>query len=636
MDASRWDAWLERVILGLVAFALGLGILAFGGVRLQEFLLIEGLTGLCLVVWLVRIVSVRGHRILWPPVCWGVLVFAIWAVWRTAAADLEYPARGELFRILTYTALFFVIVNNLHRQETAQRLSWWLIGLATLLCFYGAWQFATANNSVWGLSRAEDYLHRASGSYACPNHFAGLLEMLIPVALTILIAGRMKALGRVLLAYCVLVMLAGLVLTFSRGGWIAAGAGIVFVLVILGRHRDYRWPALICLAAVLIAGGIAATRTDVMQKRLQSSHDLNPHARNSRPNIWRAAIGMWRDHPWLGVGPAHFGERFKQYRTHWAHGEPVRAHNDYLNALADWGVIGTTLAAIPWFLLGYGIWRTLRQVARDPGDFEAKRSGRYGFVLGATGGLVALLTHSAVDFNFHIPANAMLAVTWMGLLAGYSRYATDDWWLSSRRPWRLFVVLLLIAPLLAALVWDLSRRGLETYHLQRATELRQTEPASDAELGHLQAAWRVEPDNAWTAFHLGEIFRLRSFTGLPGYEARALEALEWYRIAAEVNPYQPAFRFTAGRSLDWLGQHEQARDQYDAALKLDPEGRITSFFFGRHELEMGNLEAARQWFIKSVSQGWPPYAPAVDYLRIVEERARDITPIPAPEPPATP
>src|SRR5690606_19482495 len=154
-------------------------------------------------------------------------------------------------------------------------------------------------------------------------------------------------------------------------------------------------------------------------------------------------------------------------------------------------------------------------------------------------------------------------------------------------------------------------------HLQRASQVRETQPASDAELIHLQAAWRAEPDNAWTAFRLGAVFRLRSFTGLPGYEERALEALEGYRIAAEINPFQPAFRFTAGRCLDWLGRYDDAREQYDAALKLDPEGRITSFFIGRHEMEKGDLAAAREWFIKSVSQGWPPYQPAVDYLRIL-------------------
>ena len=53
-------------------------------------------------------------------------------------------------------------------------------------------------------------------------------------------------------------------------------------------------------------------------------------------------------------------------------------------------------------------------------------------------------------------------------------------------------------------------------------------------------------------------------------------------------------------------------------LELDPEGRITSFYMGWHQLQLGNLPAAREWFVKSVSQGWPPYQPAVDALGRLE------------------
>jgi tetratricopeptide (TPR) repeat protein len=369
------------------------------------------------------------------------------------------------------------------------------------------------------------------------------------------------------------------------------------------------------MVILMLAAGAVFVRTPVMQQRLENSHDLNPMSRNSRPNIWRAAVGMWRDHPWFGVGPAHFSVRFKKYRTHWAHGEPNRAHNDYLNTLSDWGVAGTTVIAIPWVLLGYGAARTLRQVRRDPGDLEAKRSRRYAFVLGGAGGLVALMVHSFFDFNFHIPANAMVAVTWMALLTGYSRYATDNWWVSSTRPWRPAVIVLIALPLLAAIGWDLSRRGRETLHLERA---RRALAFSDAQVAAFKAAWEIVPRNAVTAEYLGEILRRRSFEGLAGHEAMAREALEWFRIAARIDPFNPVYRFNAGMCLDWLEEYDRADREFNAALELDPEGRITSFHMGWHQLQLGNLAAAREWFVKSVSQGWPPYQPAVDALRRLE------------------
>lgn len=614
MDVERWDDWLERAILGLVAAALGFAVLAFGGVRIQEFLIVEGLVGASAVLWLIRIWTVRSHRLLWPPVCWAVLVFAGWAVWRAWEAEIAYVAWGELLRILTYTTLFFVAVNNLHRQSTAQGLTWFIIGLATLLCFYGAWQFASSSNTVWGHDRGEGYSHRASGSYVCPNHFAGLVEMLIPIAIAIVVAGRIKPVGRILLGYAALAMLAGLALTLSRGGWIAGGVGVLLVLIALARHRDYRWASLTCIVLLLVTGATVATKTRSLQKRLAAADDLNPHARNTRPMIWSATTKMWRDHPWLGVGPAHFAERFKQYRTHWVDAEPERAHNDYLDGLADWGLAGAGIVGTTWLLFAVGGLRTLRQVRRDPGNIETKRSSRYTFVLGALCGLAALLVHSFTDFNLHIPANAMVAVTLLALITGYSRYATDDFWASSKTPWRPLISIMALA-LASTLAWDVWHRGRETSHFLTG---RRARDGSNEQIDAFLAAWKVEPRNAITALYLGEAYRVRAWAGADGYPKLAEEALGWFQRAAVLNPYNPIPHFRSGMCLDWIGKHDEAVPYYDAALKVDPQGRITSFHVGWHHLQSGDPGKAREWFLRSIDQGYPPYGPAETYLRLID------------------
>ncbi|MGE3309173.1 MAG: O-antigen ligase family protein [Limisphaerales bacterium] len=614
MDVERWDDWLERAILGLVAAALGLAVLAFGGVRIQEFLIVEGLVAASAVLWLVRIWTVRSHRLLWPPVCWAVLAFAAWAAWRTWEAEVQVVAWNEWVRIATYTTLFFVAVNNLHRQSTTQGLAWFLIGLATLLCFYGAWQFAMSSNTVWGFDRGEGYAHRASGSYVCPNHFAGLLEMLIPIALATVVAGRISPVGRILLAYSTLAMLAGLALTLSRGGWIAGGVGILLVLVSLARHRDYRWAALASIGVLLLIGGVASTKTRFLQKRLAAADDLNPQARNTRPMIWSAATKMWRDHPWLGVGPGHFSVRFKQYRTHWVDAEPERAHNDYLDGLAEWGLAGAAVVGTTWVLFALGGLRTLRQVRRDPGNIETKRSSRYTFVLGALCGLGALLVHSFADFNLHIPANAMVAVILLALFTGYSRYATDNDWVSSKVPWRAGISVV-VAALAALLAWDCWHRGRETAGFLQGRRVRD---GSNEQIEAFLEAWKVEPRNAITALYLGEAYRVRSWAGAEGYEKLAEEAHGWFQRAALLNPYDPIPLFRSGMCLDWIGRHDEAAPFYDAAVKVDPQGRITSFHVGWHHLQSGDPSKAREWFLRSIEQGYPPYGPAETYLRLID------------------
>lgn len=620
MDKDTADRWLEWLILGLVVGALGFAVLGFGAVRTQEWLVVQGLVALAAVVWVVRLWLNPSQRLLWPPVCWGVLLFAGWAVWRYLEAPVEYIARGELLRILTYATLFFVIVNNLHRQTTTLIVAGSLVGLGTLLAFLAAYQFATTSDVVWGLSRGGQYGRRAGGSFVNPNSFAGFLALLIPLAAALAIAGRMKPVWRVLVVYALVALLAALGMTLSRGGIVAAAAGLALVFALLLLHRDYRWFAgggLAVLAAAALVGTIVIQRDVALKRRVASGLDEGDRgARNSREAIWPATVAMWRDHRAWGVGPGHFQTRFNQYRSEWVHGDPEHAHNDYLETLADWGMAGTAALALPWLLLGYGIWRTYGQVKRAPADLEVKRSSKYAFVLGATGGLFALLVHGAFDFNFRIPANALVAVTWMALLTGHMRFATDAWWIPAHWAWRLAATMV-IAALLAALGWDLARRGRETFHLSRAVRLP---GGGDGALRELRAAWAVEPRNPQTAYDLGENLRLRATAVTTGAAAYAEEAVTWFRRAVELNPYNRSNHLGLGRALAFLDRQDEAAAAFQQALKADPNGRVTSFYLGWHALTVGDHRAAWDWFIKSTRQGWPPYVPAQTYLRLMQER----------------
>ncbi len=149
--------------------------------------------------------------------------------------------------------------------------------------------------------------------------------------------------------------------------------------------------------------------------------------------LWQAAIRIWQENPWWGVGPAHYDYRFRQFRPAELQLRPGWAHNDYVNALTEWGVVGTALITSAWVLLGLGVLKTWPCVRGKPRELEEERnSNKFAFVLGASLGLAAMLVHSVVDFNMHIPANAILAITLMALLSSHLRFATDRYWVTLR------------------------------------------------------------------------------------------------------------------------------------------------------------------------------------------------------------
>jgi len=117
MNRDTLDRFCERGILGLVLAMLVFGPLSAGAVRMQEFVVLLALTAVVLLLWGVRLWLSERPKLLWPPVCWCVLAFALYAIGRYLTCDIEYVGRLELLRVLVYTALFFAILNNLHARN---------------------------------------------------------------------------------------------------------------------------------------------------------------------------------------------------------------------------------------------------------------------------------------------------------------------------------------------------------------------------------------------------------------------------------------------------------------------------------------------------------------------------------------
>ena len=90
---------------------------------------------------MVRLWLAPRARLLWPPICWAVLAVVIYASVRYWLSDIEYLARLELLRVLVYAFLFLAILNNLHRQETIQIVTFTLLALAMVIAFYATYNF---------------------------------------------------------------------------------------------------------------------------------------------------------------------------------------------------------------------------------------------------------------------------------------------------------------------------------------------------------------------------------------------------------------------------------------------------------------------------------------------------------------
>jgi O-antigen ligase len=621
MNSEAADKFCERGILALVLAILVFGPLAMGAVDTPEFLVLQGLTLGVMLLWALRLWISPKPQLLWPPICWVVLAFAIYAVARYLTADIEYVARQEMIQVLMFAFLFLAIVNNLYRQEFSQILGFTLIFLALAIAAYAVYQFFTHSNRVWNF--ISPYPGRASGTYISPDDLAGFLEMLLPLAVAYVLAGRMKPVTRIFLGYAALMVAAGLAVTFSRGGWTAAAIGVLAVIGALLGHRQHRIPALVLLA-VLIGGGAWFTkfylaRTFGYISRMEAAVNTGHVELNYRRDMWTAAERMWLDHFWWGVGPAHYNYRFREYRPERLQLQPDRAHNDYLNLLADWGTTGGLIVLAGMAAFTAGLWETRRHVWRAERDLGGRggMSNRHAFFVGASAGLLALAVHSAVDFNLHIPANAILGVTLLALLTSNLRFATERHWLTMRAPVKLLATLTLAGGV-AYLGWQGWRHGNEYVWLARAQSPSLTVLQRAA---LLEKAFAVEPENFETAYNIGQAYYMQSSVGgLEDYQTQAETAIRWYAQAMKLNPFDGYNYLETGRCLDWLGRHAKAAPFYREAEALDPNGYTTVANIGWHYVQVGDYFAAREWLERSVRLDWENNVTGNAYLKLVDQK----------------
>jgi O-antigen ligase len=613
----NFDWWCERGILMFVLAALVFAPLAFGAVYVWTFVVLQFLVMGAAALWLVRVWAGYKPKLLWPPLAWAVAAFVVYAVARYFTADIPYVARQEVDRVLLYALLFAIITSNLYDQDSTEIIAFALTAVAALASSYALAQFFHRSNQVWNLT--SPYPARASGTYINPDHFAGFLEMVLPLPLAFLMAGRVGIVTRVVLAYAALTIMGGLAVTFSRGGWIAATAGLLVLLGFLVCHKNHRIRALLIL--LLLLGGGSLFTIHVLSdsigfmRRIVKPDDIGPSVVDTscRLEMWTSAIEMCRDHPMLGVGPGEFDSNFRQYRVQGFQERPEHAHDDYLELLADWGLVGGAIVLAGMTLFAVGLGRSWPHVRREENAFGSGMSSRYAFFLGAVSGLCALMVHAFVDFNLHVAANALTAVTILALVVSNIRFATKRYWVRARLPIQIAVS--------AALVALITFLGIQNWRLAGEdywTRKAEIQPVfSNAQADMLKKAVEFEPDNSLTAYNIGECFRVQSLDGGDNYEALGQKAIDFYQLGIKNNPHSELCQLRAGMTLDWLGRHADAEKYYAAAELLDPNGNFVVANIGWHYVQI-----ARQWFMRANKLD-PHNQIAQNYLQICQSKALD-------------
>jgi O-antigen ligase len=390
---------MRMLQIGLCAI-LVFAIAAHGGVEDWARAVLETSAGLLFVFWAIRVYVTREERVLISPILPPLLAFILLVfgqiLFRATAS--VYDTRMELQLLVAVTLLLFLATQVFRTTDDWRFFVWFIMSFGFLVAIFGILQHLTFNGKLYWF-REMRYGGIPFGPYVNRNHFAGFAEMVIPVALVPLILGKVRRERWFVVGLMALFPLGALFLSASRGGIISLGAelGILALLVILRRAggKHALAGAVVLLLAVMLVSWLGARQILERFSSMQSLEVTSGKRASMRVDTWH----IFREHPWTGTGLGTLQTVFPAYETLYDGRVVNHSHNDYLEALAETGIAGAACCA--WFI-GALFFHSLRRLLLQDKSFSAALH---------LSGLVAcagFLVHSLVDFNLHIPGNALL------------------------------------------------------------------------------------------------------------------------------------------------------------------------------------------------------------------------------------
>ena len=404
---------MKAIRIGICVL-LAFSVLAHGAVEPWSEAVLE-IGAAVLFVWWGLLFAVGGVTIL----RWNWLLGPVAGLWAFAVA--QYFMRLSAAPVLTENAilkfaalgiLLFLAVQAYETLEQWQGFVWFVLLLGFGVSVFGILQHFTFNGKLYWL-RELRYGGVPFGPYVNRDHFSGLIELIVPVGLALILLRAEERDRTPLLAILTLLPIGALFLAASRGGIVSFFLEVVVVVVLVfSRRRSgnqrFRNQFVAGAAVLVLASALVAwLGIEPALDRFASFRQLEV-TESRRTEMAKDSLRIFFDHPVFGTGLGTLVEVFPRYETLYDGKIVDHSHNDYVEALAETGLIGGGLCAAFLVLLFCQTWARLA---------EAKNTLDLAFHIGALAGCCGLLNPlSLVDFQPpHIPSNALLFLLEAGL-----------------------------------------------------------------------------------------------------------------------------------------------------------------------------------------------------------------------------
>lgn len=335
---------------------------------------------------------------------------------RTISYD-PFSTQVTALHIFVLCLFFAIALVYLEGAKRLKRMVMVITIFGFIYAFYAILQSVMSPGKIYGIYGVP--YSTPFGSFVNRHDFAAIIEMTIALPLGLIFTGAVSRDKRLLYGVAIALMGAALLLSGSRGGLIAFVSEIILLVILTTRAKGTKNIALKAgLSFVLVAaavGGAIFVGGDTSLTRFTAASS-SPDITSNRSVIWAATIKMIVSDLPFGAGIGAYAQAITPYDPLSGTQRIEQAHNDYLQILADAGIVGFVIGGL--FLFWF-----IRQGIRNT---RVKNTFRRGVAVGAFAGCFAILVHSAFDFVLHITAISVMFLTLMAMLVASGRSYDDD------------------------------------------------------------------------------------------------------------------------------------------------------------------------------------------------------------------
>ena len=402
---------MKAIRVGICALVV-FSVLSFGGVEPWGQAILEIGAATLFVLWGVQAIRRRQGEIHWNWLYLPLLGLGAIAIVQCVFGLSVYPylTKIELLKWASYLLLFFLTMESFETADQVRQFVWFLLSLGFVVSLFGIVQHFTFNGKLYWLIALTPGAG-PFGPFVDGDHFAGFVELTAPLGLALLFFRSWRREQLSLLLLFTIVPIGALILSASRGGIIGLVLELSLLALLSRAHRVGRKQLVGAAAIALIAGSFIVWLgvSKAIQRFEQLTHE--GISRELRVSMYRDTRGIIVDHPWVGTGLGTLVAVYPRYASFYNGLTVDHAHNDYLELLADTGIVGGVCGLA---FIGLLFWQGLASFQSARGLFARST------VAGSLAACVGLLLHSLVDFNLHIPSNCLIFLL-------LSCIATTDW-----------------------------------------------------------------------------------------------------------------------------------------------------------------------------------------------------------------